>query len=144
MKKNILSVMMLIGTAFATQAQEVGIRFGDVAGNDVAVDAVFSAGKYSRLHADLSFGDGVGAELLWDFLYKPLGSSDFKWYVGVGASTIINDPFWLGASGEIGLEYRFEGAPIVIGADWRPTFWIVEDTDFHAGGFGINVRYAFD
>lgn len=143
MRKLILSSLLLIGFAFTIQAQEVGIRFGDVAGNDVAIDAVFSAGEFSRIHADLSFGSGLGAECLWDFVYRDLGNSDLKWYAGVGASTVIDDDFFLGASGEIGLEYRFDGAPIVVGADWRPTFWIVEETDFHAGGFGVNVRYVF-
>jgi hypothetical protein len=28
--------------------------------------------------------------------------------------------------------------------DYRPTFWIVEETDFDAGGFGLNIRYVFD
>ena len=144
MKKIILSTLMLIGITFTTQAQEVGIRFGDVLGNDVAIDGMFSSGQYSRLHADVSFGkNAVGAELLWDFLYKPVGSSDFKWYVGVGPSALIGNDFWLGASGEVGIEYHFDGAPIAIGLDWRPTLWIVKDTEFRSGGFGLNVRYVF-
>jgi hypothetical protein len=33
--------------------------------------------------------------------------------------------------------------PISLSADWRPTFWIIEDTDFRGGGFGLNARYVF-
>ena len=144
MKKLIITSLLLLGVTFSTQAQEVGLRFGDVVDtNAVAIDAVFSAGEFSRIHADLSFGDGVGVEVLWDFLYRPIGDSDFNWYVGAGPSMLIDDPFFLGISGEIGAEYKFEGAPIAIGADWRPTFWLVDETDFHAGGFGLNVRYVF-
>ncbi|HEY6171226.1 MAG TPA: outer membrane insertion C- signal [Candidatus Kapabacteria bacterium] len=140
MKKLILFIsLMMAGTV---SAQEVGIRWGDVLGNDFAIDAVFSLAEFSRVHADVSFGNGVGVEAIWDFLYRPLGES-FNWYVGVGPSVLIDDPFWLGFSGEVGLEYHFDGAPIAIGADWRPTFWVIEDTDFHAGGFGINARYVF-
>lgn len=143
MRKIILSSLLFFGFTFNSNAQEIGIRFGDVVGNDVAIDAVFSSSQYSRIHADVSFGSGVGVEVLWDFMYRPLGSSDFKWYLGVGPSALIDDPFWLGISGEAGIEYRFKEAPIVLGADWRPTFWIIDDSDFRAGGFGINARYVF-
>lgn len=143
MKKLIL-VLVILGLSNYTSAQELGIRFGNISGGNVAVDGVFSIGEFSRVHADLSFGDdGVGIDALWDFIYKPLGHDDFYWYVGAGPSLFIGDPFLIGASGEIGLEYRFDNVPIAIGLDWRPTFWIVENTEFDAGGFGLNIRYVF-
>jgi hypothetical protein len=142
--KKLLLVLAFIGAIQFASAQEIGIRFGDVSGGDVAVDGVFSLGNMSRVHADVSFGDGgVGIDALWDFLYKPVDGESLKWYVGAGPSMVINDEFLLGASGEIGLEYRFQEAPIAIGLDWRPTLWIVEETKFHTGGFGLNVRYVF-
>lgn len=142
MKKIIvLASIMFIG--FSASSQELGVRFGNVLDNNVAVDGVFKVGKFSRVHADLSFGDGVGIEALWDFIYRPLGGEAFNWYVGVGPSLLINDPVWLGASGEIGLEYRFNGAPIALGVDWRPTLFLIDKTSFDAGGFGLNIRYVF-
>jgi hypothetical protein len=143
MKKLITICVFLLSCNFV-KAQELGIRFGDVLKNDVAVDALFSAGEFSRIHADVSFGShGVGVEALWDFMYKPLGGEAFSWYLGVGPSIGFDDPFLLGASGEIGLSYTFNNAPISLSADWRPTFFILEDTDFSAGGFGVNARYVF-
>jgi hypothetical protein len=143
MKKLILIFTLFCASQFV-RSQEIGIRFGDVTGNDVAVDGVFSSGKFSRIHADVSFGNGgVGADALWDFIYKPIDGDNLKWYLGAGPSVFIGDNFLLGASGEVGLEYRFEEVPIALGLDWRPTLWIVEETDFHAGGFGLNVRYVF-
>lgn len=127
------------------QAQEVGIRFGGTSGvGGVALDAVFGTGA-SRIHANLGFyGDrGIGVDVLWDLIYKPLGGEAFYWYLGVGPSALLGDPFYLGVSGEIGLEYRFNTVPIVIGADWRPTLWVVEKTDFSPQGFGLNVRWNF-
>jgi|LakMenE01Jun11ns_1017448.scaffolds.fasta_scaffold9758418_2 hypothetical protein len=142
MKKLVLLLSFLTFGELST-AQELGIRFGDVLGNSVAVDGLFQVGDFSRVHADLSFGSGVGIEALYDFLYKPLGSEAFNWYVGAGPSMLIDDPFYLGFSGEIGLDYHFNGVPISLSADWRPTFWIIEDTDFRGGGFGLNARYVF-
>lgn len=148
MKKSITRFLAIVaivaGFALTSNGQELGVRFGDVSGGNVAVDAVFGTSQFSRIHADVSFGGGgVGVDLLWDFLYRPLGGEAFNWYAGVGPYIYIHDPFWLGVAGEIGLEYRFASVPIALGIDWRPLFSIIEETDFHAGGFGFNVRFVF-
>ena len=141
--RKLLTILFFVGAYSFTQAQELGVRFGDVLGNNVAVDALFSSGKFSRVHADVSFGTGVGVEALWDFVYRPLGGEAFYWYAGAGPSMLIDSPFWLGASGELGLSYTFNQVPISLSADWRPTFWIIDNTEFRGGGFGVNVRYVF-
>ena len=143
MKKIILTLTFALTFVCYSYAQEIGVRFGNVSAGNVAIDAVFSASKFSRIHADVSFGSGVGIDLLWDFLYKPLKGEAFYWYLGAGAYTQIDDPFWLGVVAEAGLEYKFNQVPIVIGADWRPQLSIIESTDFHIEGFGFNVRYMF-
>ena len=142
MKKLLLVIVSVMLISSVVGAQELGIRFGDVTGGDVAIDGVFALGEFSRVHGDISFGNGVGIDLLWNFIYKPLGGEALNWYAGVGPYVVIDDPFWLGVVGEIGLEYRFQ-FPVSISADWRPSFSIIEKTDFHAGGFGVNVRYIF-
>src|SRR5688572_9008741 len=95
---------LLVLTAFALCSggifsQELGVRVGDVLGNNIAIDAMLKSGKFNRLHLDVSFGDdksndndnstangGFGVELLWDFLYRPLGGEAFYWYLGAGRS----------------------------------------------------------
>ena len=148
MKKNLRNLLavaaIVIGGVLNSNAQEIGVRFGGTNGaGGAAIDGVFSAGQFSRIHADLGFyKGGVGIDAIWDFLYKPLSGEAFNWYLGVGPSTYIGDDFQIGVSGEIGLEYRFAGAPIALGADWRPTLWVT-DTRFGANSFGLNVRYVF-
>lgn len=139
-----VTAVLVSAIYISSNAQEVGIRFGGTnTHGGAAIDAVFSVGQFSRVHADLGFyKGGMGVDAVWDFLYKPLGDEAFNWYLGVGPSTYIGNDFWLGVSGEIGLEYRFN-APIALGLDWRPTFWVVKNTEFGAGSFGINVRYVF-
>lgn len=145
MMKKLLVLVAVIALSYSAQAQfvqQVGVRFGDVSGNNVALDALLGTGEFSRIHANVSFGNGVGVDAIWDFLYKPVGAEEvLKWYVGAGPSMFIGDPFSLGISGEVGLEYEFN-FPLSISADWRPTFVLIENTDFHAGGFGVNVRYV--
>lgn len=140
MKKITLAFTLMLSTLLS--AQELGVRFGEVTGNNIAIDGVFDF-ESSRIHANISFGDGVGLDALYDFIYKPLGEEALNWYAGVGASTYIEDDFNLGVSGEIGLEYVFKDIPFVLGIDYRPTLWLIEDTDFNWDGFGINVRYRF-
>ena len=104
MKKFTLIAAFMMITTMAS-AQELGIRWGDVSGGDVAIDAVFSMGKFSRTHANVSFGNGVGIDVLWDFIYKPLGGEALNWYAGAGPFAVFDDPFQLGIVGELGLEY---------------------------------------
>lgn len=144
MKKLFLIVIIGLGTYSFSGAQELGLRLGDNVGGNAAVDGIFSLGRFSRVHADVSFGESsVGIDALWDFIYRPLGREGFNWYLGAGPYVWLGDPFLLGAAGEIGIEYQFKKVPISIGADWRPRLNIIDNTDFYAGGFGLNFRYRF-
>jgi hypothetical protein len=145
MKRIIIITSFLFSTCFV-KGQELGLRFGNVSGdaNNVAIDGIFSLGEFSRVHADLSLGHNVGLDMLWDFINKPLGTTEgLTYYIGAGPFLIFSDPFYFGAVGEIGLEYKFSEAPIALGLDWRPYMPIIQDFDFYGGGFGLNVRYIF-
>jgi len=143
MRKIFVVVALILAYNISASAQELGIRLGNVSAGNASIDAVFNTSKFSRIHTDLSIGHGVGIDVLWDFISRPLGEEAFTWYLGAGPFMQIDDPFWFGVAGEIGLEYRFKGAPIAIGADWRPAFSIVESTDLYLEGFGFNIRYVF-
>lgn len=149
MKKNLKTILviavLLISGVLSSNAQELGVRIGGTNGaGGAALDAVFSSGKFNRIHADLGFyNGGVGIDAYWDFINRPLDGEALNWYLGVGPTTYVGKKFWLGVSSEIGLEYRFRGVPVAIGADWRPTLWVVEETHFGANSFGLNVRFVF-
>ncbi|HRX11521.1 MAG TPA: hypothetical protein P5210_07730 [Draconibacterium sp.] len=144
-KQLLLVISLVSGVWLSSNAQEFGVRFGGTNGaGGVAVDGIFSTGQFNRIHADLGFySGGIGIDAVWDFLYKPITNSDLNWYLGVGPSTYLGNEFWLGASGEIGAEYKFPTVPIAIGIDWRPTIWLVKETKFGADSFGLNIRYVF-
>ena len=142
MKKGFLIILILTFTSGFVQAQELGVRFGDIVGNNVAVDGVFGW-KASRVHADVSFGSGVGIEALYDFMYNRLGAEAFNYYIGLGVFTWLGSPFQLGVSSELGIEYHFAGVPLALGLDWRPSLRIVDNTDFTVSRFGLNIRFVF-
>ncbi len=139
-----LAIVFNVGAVFNSNAQEIGVRFGGVNGYlGPALDAVFTAGPFDRIHADLGFFQGaVGIDAVWDFVHNPINGEAINWYLGVGPSTYFGKDLLLGLSGEIGLEYRFENVPIAFGLDWRPTFWLIEDTKFGSGSFGVNFRFV--
>ena len=143
MKKLILITALVFTTFGYSYAQELGVRFGNISGGNVAIDGVFGTSRFSRIHTDISFGNGVGVDLLCDFLYRPVGGEALNWYLGAGPYTQIADPLWLGVAAEVGLEYRFNKAPIALGIDWRPSLSIINSTEFHANIIGINVRFVF-
>ena len=142
MKKYVLIIILSVVGILNTEAQEIGVRFGDVIGGNIAVDGVLSTGKYNRIHADVSFGNGLGVDFLWDF-YRPMSNEALNWYIGAGPYAVLGDPFQLGAAGELGLEYRFKGVPVVLGADWRPYFRLIDNTDIWFNSFGVNIRWIF-
>ena len=73
--KKLLVICAFITFSKAATAQEVGVRFGDVLGNNVALDLLLNTGA-SNLHADISFGSDVGLELLWQFFVEPLSADE--------------------------------------------------------------------
>ncbi len=134
----------LVLGSISTQAQELGLRFGHLNGNNVALDGIFSTGKYSRVHADVSFGNnGLGLDALWNPIYDDIPDTDFNWYAGFGPSVYLSDNFRLGAAGEVGIEYAFAEVPITLGLDFRPYLFLVEVTEFRSG-FGFNARWRLN
>ena len=137
-----VGVFLLIG--FSLSAQEVGLRFGDMDGNNIGIDVTVPI-KNKRIHTSVSFGDNVGWDILYDFAIEPIfRSPDFRYYAGVGLTTLFASEFKLGVMGELGIEYSFPRTPIAIGLDYRPAVIVIEKMDFVYGNFGFNVRYVIN
>lgn len=142
MKKFVFLVGVLCCCA-GLEAQEVGLRFGDMDGNNIAVDATIPI-KQRRIHTSVSFGDNVGLDVLYDFVVAPVfKNSGFNYYAGIGLTSLFASEFKLGVMGELGFEYRFRSVPLVAGLDYRPAVIVVEKMDFVYANFGFNFRYAF-
>lgn len=140
-------IILLIFTICATvSAQEIGIRLGSFYKSNVAIDGIVNFEDNTRLHGNITFGDGIGADLLYDFTVEKLAIKklDFQYYFGMGLSTFIGDPFTLGINGETGIEYLFKKTPITIGVDWRPQVNILTKTSLEILQFGFNVRYRIN
>lgn len=143
MKRITVIGLILLGS-FSAKSQEIGVRFGEVVGGNYALDVLLPLLRGNKLHVDVSFGDAIGAEVLWDFIYRPLGKS-LRIYGGIGPSAVFDsdNETLFGLSGEAGLGYKFKALPFSLSGDWRPTWWFVGNSEFKGGGFGFNIRYTF-
>ena len=167
MKKIILSTFMLIGLAFSTQAQDIsknalGLRLGNNDGFGGEVSYQRGLSKNNRLELDLGWrnSNNVNAMKLVG-LYQWVWEIEngFNWYAGVGAgsgswsydkgSTSKSGLFLL-ATGDVGIEYNFQEAPIQLSLDFRPELYFNDkrrdfNDDYNSFGpdFALGIRYRF-
>ncbi len=149
MKKLLLSLLFISSfSIYQSQAQSEGFELGArLASGDGrvfgALDAIFTLSENNRVQADLSLDDdyiGLAASYQWQFLIQ----NNFSWYIGPGAYLGINDnstPFKVEAVG--GIEYHFGEAPIALGLDVRPGFFIIDSGQDFESNFGFMIRYVF-
>ncbi len=141
--KKITFLLLFLTCYVGLSAQEVGLRFGDMDGNNIAIDAVIPI-EQRRIHTTVSFGDNVGLDVLYDFVVAPVfKNSGFNYYAGIGLTSLFASEFKLGVMGELGFEYRFRSVPLVAGLDYRPAVIVVDKMDFVYANFGFNFRYRF-
>ena len=165
MKKIILSVIMLIGLAFTSQAQEIsknalGLRFGDSGGFGTEITYQRGLGDNNRLELDLGWrnrnnynNDNYDDNALkLTGLYQWVWNIDggFNWYAGVGGGVgtynrdyynndiNYNNGAFAFVAGDIGIEYNFD-IPLLISLDFRPEFG---GSDYYRDNYGSDVALA--
>src|ERR1043165_4681485 len=77
-------------------------------------------------------------------------ASGLKWYIGPGAHIGFYDYYnrnnhidgtYFGVDGVLGLDYKFNGAPINMSVDWQPSFEFGDFVGFVGNWGGIAIRY---
>ena len=102
--------------------------------------------------------DGIRVTGLYEFHGNISGAPGLKWYVGPGAHIGFWNSRWrrdypnyrssiVGIDGVLGLDYKFNGAPINMSIDWQPSYEFGDYGDRY-GGFsgnwgGLALRYTF-
>jgi hypothetical protein len=163
MKKIILVSVLLFGTIFTINAQEIsnhaiGIRFGDNDGFGGEITYQRKLADDRRLELDVGYRDNKNFDAFkLTGVYQWIWHIDegFNWYAGFGAGigswsynngvvSDNNDGLFVNVDGNIGIEYNFE-APILISLDFRPEIGIIgnygKDTDLD---LALSIRYQFN
>ncbi len=164
MKKIILSAIMLIGLAFTTQAQEIsknalGLRLGDNNGFGGEVSYQRGLSDNNRLELDLGWrsrnnynNNGYNdTAIKLAGIYQWVWNIDggFNWYAGFGGglgtwndNNNDNGTFAF-AAGDIGIEYGFKEAPILLSLDYRPEFGFSDFNKNYNSDIALSIRYKF-
>jgi len=168
MKKLLLSAIMLVGLAFASNAQEIsknalGLRLGDNDGFGGEISYQRGLGDNNRLELNLGWRnndkyDAFKLVGLYQWVWNIEGG--FNWYAGVGGGvgSYSNDnnrfnngndndyddngTYFL-AAGNLGIEYNFD-IPLLLSLDIRPELYFGDDFGNDFGpDIALGIRYQF-
>ena len=155
MKRSVLFLIAALLLTFAAQAQgingsrnAIGIRGG--------WGAELSYQRYiapeNRIEGTIGvnrFGFSIEGVYQWMSDIPSEAPGDFKWYtgVGIGLGDWDNDDFDKGFSagilGQVGIEYAFPKAPIMLSLDYRPGLYFAPEFNFDWSGFALGLRFYF-
>lgn len=76
------------------------------------------------------------------------GAEGLRWYIGPGAHVgFYNNKYgngaFIGVDGVLGLDYKFNSAPINLSLDWQPSFEFGDARGFYGSWGGLGIRYTF-
>lgn len=136
--------------AQTTYQNALGVRLGDYNGINFKT---FTRGN-SAWDLNLSFRSRNDVKRIrFTALYEVhnpfAGAPGLQWYYGGGGSVgsvkvrDFDSDIFLSADGVLGLDYKFNGAPINLALDWRPRVELTPDTDVTAGDVGFAIRFTF-
>lgn len=159
MKKCILfflftGILLLKTNSSKAQYQNaIGVRLGDASG--VTFKTFLDSDKALDIILDLKSRNKYSLFRLTGLYEKhlPLGFDEvpgIRWYYGGGGSignyrNKVKDEnqLYLSADGVIGLDYKFDTAPINLSLDWKPSLELSPSPDFNGNGLGLSVRITF-
>ncbi|SDD92506.1 hypothetical protein SAMN05216464_10357 [Mucilaginibacter pineti] len=94
---------------------------------------------------ELLFGNG-GSYLAAYYQYNaPIkNSGGLNYYLGIGPALGFghgNTDFYIRPMA--GLDYKVGDTPLDLSFDWRPAFYVGDNSDFTAARFGLGLRFSF-
>lgn len=81
-------------------------------------------------------------------IHGPINNAGgLQWYIGPGAHVgFYNDRYgngsFIGIDGVLGLDYKFNGAPINVSLDWQPSFEFGDARGLTGNWGGLGIRYT--
>ncbi|MEO8405314.1 MAG: hypothetical protein ABI480_11985 [Chitinophagaceae bacterium] len=156
MRKVFLTIIVVLIMTVAVQAQSkttnsstytnaLGVKVWD--GGGISFKHFFNERNAGEL-IGYFYRNGVRFTGLYEIHGDITGAEGLKWYIGPGAhigfyNSKYGDGAFAGIDGVLGLDYKFNGAPINISLDWQPSFEFGDGRGFYGGWGGLGIRYTF-
>ena len=71
------------------------------------------------------------------------GTPNLNWFFGGGAYIGFQyDLVYTGPMGVVGMDYKFDNAPINLSLDWKPELDISPAINFVADAFALSIRFT--
>jgi hypothetical protein len=123
----------------------IGVRFSSASptlSNSVSVK--YFMDESNAIEGLVSFGNRFGIGGLYE-RHQIIGATPaFKWFYGGGGYVGFQDgQTWLGPTGVIGLDYKFQNAPLNLSLDWKPELDIIPKINFVPDAFALTARFTF-
>ncbi len=161
MKVLTLGLVLLAATSVSNrlQAQDyklaMGIRFSSASPTlNNAVSVKYFMNETNAVEGLISFGNnrfGIGG--LYE-KHQLIGATPgFTWFYGGGgylgfenktdANKVEKHTTFLGPTGIVGIDYKFQSAPINLSLDWKPELDIIPAINFVPDAFALTARFTF-
>jgi hypothetical protein len=155
--KKVLVLFIIITCLALSKAEAQSQQHGDDYSTAIGIKFYPTALSIKHFVNDDAAIEGLG--YFWNYGFRLTGLYEFhhdiegvdglKWYIGPGVHFTAYNTNYGGASavgldGVLGLDYKFEDAPVAISVDWQPS--IEFGNGFNSGFYnmgGIGIRYAF-
>ncbi len=150
MKKIIVaSIVFLTVSVTKSSAQDyntaLGVKFWD--GGGISLKHFFDEKNAGEL-IGYFWSQGARFTGLYEIHGDISNAGGLRWYIGPGAhvgfyNTKYGDGAYFGVDGVLGLDYKFNNAPINLSLDWQPSIEFGTGRGFYGGWGGFAVRYTF-
>jgi hypothetical protein len=108
-----------------------------------AIRHAFTRNGYGQ--AEVTFGgDQTFVGAFYQYQDRIRNAGGLNWYLGIGPQLGFgggSTDFYVRPMA--GLDYKIAGAPLDLSFDWRPAFYIGDNSDFTAARFGLGFRFLF-
>lgn len=122
-----------------------GIRFSSASptlSNSVSIK--YCLDETNAVEGLISFGSRFAVGGLYEKQQIIGGIPAFKWFYGGGGYVgFENGKTYLGPTGIVGLDYKFDNAPLNLSLDWKPELDIAPKINFVPDAFALSVRFCF-
>jgi hypothetical protein len=149
MKKLIFSMILVTCVLYSqvSSAQNykfgIGVRLSNASPTiNNSITAKYFISPETALEGLISFGNRFGIGGLYE-INKPLNFPGLQWsYGGGGYVGFQSRDTYLGPTGIIGLDYKFEKIPLNLSIDWKPELDILPKISFIPDAFGLSARFT--